>query len=650
MKNFYERDSFDDDIDKKLQQINERRKNRMKNQNKNHHDVATNHSASGEVDVAVAAVYCASNNDELDEENEGNHEYKERIERLRKEEQIKEGMRLIQETYGGRFKTKTTKETGNGGNNDYNNYNSKEAQEGKEQGWRKRKSYEGINSNNMTHQKKIKSSPIKKHQQSHDTSSSSNNNNDSINLLLSQQSNISALTQSPQQQAKKKSSSPLLSKIFKRTPSPKKRIETKKLANLNYDHDSDSSERHWDALLEERRKVRLKKQNDQSCAGSNNNIHNKDDNDNDCNYNNKSHYQYDGDNDDDKEDCGDNDNEGDGLILKSTKTRTISPKSNFMKSQKTRAKVHSSSSSSSYNNNHHNTSTTTTTPDEGTIHNTYKDDNPDNIDNQSDDINDDDDDNDDDDKSIEQPQLDPDDDDYLFEWAAYKEQVKHRKKRRQQPQKRKHQQYQTHEQIQKPRQRRFKHDEQILNHIKVCKYASLNGNNLKKVPPSNSGNDRDDLWDDTDEDEKAATSEKLTKKNDSNNKNKSKSSRTGRKGKITTSRKKQEDILYSNDFKDCDDDEEEGNDCYDEQMESKLIPEFENPKWCMSELEPLSLQQKLSDDNGNSIFDEVPGSINRYLPDYQKKGVEFMHSIITQNKGAILGDDMGLGKTGKSLS
>ena len=47
----------------------------------------------------------------------------------------------------------------------------------------------------------------------------------------------------------------------------------------------------------------------------------------------------------------------------------------------------------------------------------------------------------------------------------------------------------------------------------------------------------------------------------------------------------------------------------------------------------------------NSSY-SVPGSINRYLRDYQRAGVEFMADrIINSSKGSILGDDMGLGKT-----
>lgn len=41
----------------------------------------------------------------------------------------------------------------------------------------------------------------------------------------------------------------------------------------------------------------------------------------------------------------------------------------------------------------------------------------------------------------------------------------------------------------------------------------------------------------------------------------------------------------------------------------------------------------------------VPGSIRRYLRDYQFYGAAFLHELFVYQKGGILGDDMGLGKT-----
>ncbi|XP_029473508.1 DNA excision repair protein ERCC-6-like 2 isoform X3 [Rhinatrema bivittatum] len=43
--------------------------------------------------------------------------------------------------------------------------------------------------------------------------------------------------------------------------------------------------------------------------------------------------------------------------------------------------------------------------------------------------------------------------------------------------------------------------------------------------------------------------------------------------------------------------------------------------------------------------DCVPYTINRYLRDYQREGVQFLYGHYGQGRGCILGDDMGLGKT-----
>jgi SNF2 family DNA or RNA helicase len=42
---------------------------------------------------------------------------------------------------------------------------------------------------------------------------------------------------------------------------------------------------------------------------------------------------------------------------------------------------------------------------------------------------------------------------------------------------------------------------------------------------------------------------------------------------------------------------------------------------------------------------QVPASINRYLHEYQRMGIQFMFSSVIEGKGCVLGDDMGLGKT-----
>ncbi|XP_041475305.1 DNA excision repair protein ERCC-6-like 2 [Lytechinus variegatus] len=42
---------------------------------------------------------------------------------------------------------------------------------------------------------------------------------------------------------------------------------------------------------------------------------------------------------------------------------------------------------------------------------------------------------------------------------------------------------------------------------------------------------------------------------------------------------------------------------------------------------------------------QVPGTINRYLREYQREGIKFLFGHYKNDRGAILGDDMGLGKT-----
>ncbi|KAF5905294.1 DNA excision repair protein ERCC-6-like 2 isoform X1, partial [Clarias magur] len=47
---------------------------------------------------------------------------------------------------------------------------------------------------------------------------------------------------------------------------------------------------------------------------------------------------------------------------------------------------------------------------------------------------------------------------------------------------------------------------------------------------------------------------------------------------------------------------------------------------------------------------QVPYTINRYLRDYQREGVKFIHDSYLKSRGCILGDDMGLGKTIEVIS
>jgi hypothetical protein len=39
----------------------------------------------------------------------------------------------------------------------------------------------------------------------------------------------------------------------------------------------------------------------------------------------------------------------------------------------------------------------------------------------------------------------------------------------------------------------------------------------------------------------------------------------------------------------------------------------------------------------------VPGSITRYLREYQREGIKFLYRLWKEGRGGVLGDDMGLG-------
>ena len=158
-----------------------------------------------------------------------------------------------------------------------------------------------------------------------------------------------------------------------------------------------------------------------------------------------------------------------------------------------------------------------------------------------------------------------------------------------------------------------------------------------------------DLWDDSDDDQ--ITAEPSINKKDNTtefNAVDTKAIVVSRRGRKGQSEKRSNNGLLSikhelkiSDLYDFGDDDE---------MEKKLIPEFSNPKWPVAEFEPLKLQRPHNDEDGKLGCDFVPASINRYLAEYQRQGVQFMHSVITQNKGVILGDDMGLGKTVQVIS
>ncbi|TCD62825.1 hypothetical protein EIP91_006366 [Steccherinum ochraceum] len=73
----------------------------------------------------------------------------------------------------------------------------------------------------------------------------------------------------------------------------------------------------------------------------------------------------------------------------------------------------------------------------------------------------------------------------------------------------------------------------------------------------------------------------------------------------------------------------------------KPRPDFEKKK-----LEPWSAPLYL--DKASEI--RVPGSINHYLRDYQREGINFFYDRYKAGRGGLLGDDMGLGKTIQVIS
>ena len=71
-------------------------------------------------------------------------------------------------------------------------------------------------------------------------------------------------------------------------------------------------------------------------------------------------------------------------------------------------------------------------------------------------------------------------------------------------------------------------------------------------------------------------------------------------------------------------------------LEIECRPEFQNPKLGPpSAFVPLILVHSQGEHH-------VPASINRYLKDYQRAGIRFIHNRIAAGKGCILGDDMGM--------
>ena len=88
--------------------------------------------------------------------------------------------------------------------------------------------------------------------------------------------------------------------------------------------------------------------------------------------------------------------------------------------------------------------------------------------------------------------------------------------------------------------------------------------------------------------------------------------------------------------------------------EVQLKPDFEFPKFGPFECQPLPLVADFSATAAGAAHEgeafEVPASISRFLPPYQKEGIKFVYDAIAKHGGAILGDDMGCGKTVQIIS
>jgi hypothetical protein len=80
----------------------------------------------------------------------------------------------------------------------------------------------------------------------------------------------------------------------------------------------------------------------------------------------------------------------------------------------------------------------------------------------------------------------------------------------------------------------------------------------------------------------------------------------------------------------------------DKDSRQRQKPQFDQPKFGPYD-PPVPFILRSNNDNNNNNDDdssyEVPASINRYLPNYQREGIEFMYKCgIATNVGAILGD------------
>ncbi|XP_026125851.1 DNA excision repair protein ERCC-6-like 2 isoform X1 [Carassius auratus] len=89
--------------------------------------------------------------------------------------------------------------------------------------------------------------------------------------------------------------------------------------------------------------------------------------------------------------------------------------------------------------------------------------------------------------------------------------------------------------------------------------------------------------------------------------------------------------------------EEEDLKCMRRQDARTSLPQFEDerPLFHSNQTPPGPSEPFLL--SGSDV--KVPFTINRYLRDYQREGIKFIHHNYAKSRGCILGDDMGLGKT-----
>jgi hypothetical protein len=155
-------------------------------------------------------------------------------------------------------------------------------------------------------------------------------------------------------------------------------------------------------------------------------------------------------------------------------------------------------------------------------------------------------------------------------------------------------------------------------------------NQQRTLPVANSDSPPNEacLWSDSENEEESQASSKKKKKTT----NKRKQPKT----KDSSPRKKsKETVLDVHDHSVIEDEETRHLLTQDEEtLQRTLKPELEYPFFGPFAMEPLVLEG----DNGQR--NEVPASLNRYLADFQKEGVQFLYKCLTAKTGAILGDEM----------